>query len=173
MPTPVQPDKQLFLGRLCVPGRPVPPLLAALMPPRLIRCALGAAGEQPQQQPLPGSSAAAYGAAAAGVAVGGREGLLQLPVSSAQAGAADNDIVAGASTAAAAEQQQDQQRKKPAVKRLGTLIGLQQQGKKPKVVDGDNFAGGQKGPNNSLANVSTRPACVLYAVIRCRAWFGR
>lgn len=50
MPTPVKPDKQLFLGRLCVPGRPVPPLLAELMPQRLLQSAMEAAGEQPLER---------------------------------------------------------------------------------------------------------------------------
>lgn len=78
VPTPVQPDQQLFLGRLCVPGRPVPPLLAALMPMRLIKSAIQASGEQQTQQQGCGllSHGGSGGAAVAAAAPVVADGLL-------------------------------------------------------------------------------------------------
>jgi hypothetical protein len=159
MPTPVKPDKQLFLGRLCVPGRPVPPLLASLMPPRLIRSAMEAAGEQPPQQqqqlaPLDstggaagrigGCGAAAAAAGAAAVADGGLDGLLQ---------AGDSCLDTPFDAAAAVGQHSDQQQKQP--KRLGGLRPLDdaQTSKKPRTVAASSFGAPTTG---SLAGVSGR-----------------
>lgn len=148
MPTPVQPDKQLFLGRLCVPNRPVPPLLASLMPQRLVRSAMEAVGDQQhkqQQKQMLGSSAAAGGSSngsAAAVADGGLDGLLAPAGSNADA-------------AAGQDQRQDQRQQKPVAKRLGNLRpqGDVQVLKKPKVVDGNHF-GPTKRTDGSLASVS-------------------
>jgi hypothetical protein len=162
MPTPVKPDKQLFLGRLCVPGRPVPPLLASLMPPRLIRSAMEAAGEQPpqQQQQLTlldstggaggsngGGGAAVTAAGAAAVADGGLDGLLQAGDSSL-----DRPFDAAAA-AAAVGRPPDQQQKQP--KRLGGLRPLEdaQTSKKPRTVAASTFSAPT---NGSLAGVSGR-----------------
>lgn len=159
----MQPDKQLFLGRLCVPGRPVPPLLASLMPQRLLRSAMEAAGEQQQQQQqqvLLGSSGGGAAAAAAAVADTGLDGALALE---------------GGHAGTLGQQQPDQWPQKPAAKRLA---GLRDQGepaagtllKKPKVVGGGLFdQTSSKHSNGSLANVSPsrqRYVCSCASLVR-------
>lgn len=152
MPTPVQPDKQLFLGRLCVPGRPVPPLLASLMPQRLLRSAMEAAGEQQQQQQqqqlLLGSSGGGAAAAAAAVADAGLDGALALE---------------GGHAGMLVQQQQQQSDQCPQKTATKRLAGLRDQGelpagalpKKPKVVGGSLFDQTScKRTNGSLASVS-------------------
>jgi hypothetical protein len=174
MPTPVKPDKQLFLGRLCVPGRPVPPLLAALMPPRLIRSAMEAAGEQPpqqQQQQLTlldssgaaggstgGCGAAAAGVGSAAVADGGLDGLLQ-------AGDASLDTPFDTAAAAAVGRQSDQEQKQKQPKRLGGLRPLDdaQTSKKPRTVAASSFGAPTNGSLAGVSGCCCRRVCVLFA----------
>jgi len=188
VPTPVKPDKQLFLGRLCVPGRPVPPLLAELMPQRLLQSAMEAAGEQPlerqhhqqqqqeqeqqhseqpAQQQLFGSIASmGNGSTAPPAAAAVADGAL----GRLQDGAADAPTAGGVQ---AQDQQQNRQQldRRPGVKRLSssgnwvldTHSGLQPAApKKPKVVAGQQFGSNSSSVpyKGQLANVSA----VLYHV---------
>lgn len=55
----MRPDRQLHLGAVCCPGRPVPPLLAELMPAGLLQAADAACSDTPHAVELCGDGSLA------------------------------------------------------------------------------------------------------------------